>query len=192
MPSTRSGVPCSLIEAAIAEMERPVWSESVPAREHSAAIGEPLGSGAIIQVAPDPVRRWVDRAMTIARAEASAIPFADALAAREHSQHSTRSQSPPGLARVEPSLAQRGQRPSHRAAILPESVGVVKPQRPAGEGLRTPWHGAGCGHTTAAVCGPARSLRVREGERGLIVSGARLSDRGLWAVACSGQPEMRE
>ena len=85
-----------------------MWSESVPAREHSAAIGEPLVSGAIIQVAPDPVRRWVDRAMTIASAEASAIPFADALAAREHSQHSTRSQSPPGLARVEPSLAQRG------------------------------------------------------------------------------------
>src|SRR6266536_3111873 len=101
-----------------------------------------------------------------------------------------RSQSPPGLARVEPSLAQRRQRPSHRAAILPESVGVVKPQRPAGEGRRPPWHGAGCGQTTAAAGGPARSLRVRVGERGLIVSGARLSDRGLWAVACSGQPEM--
>ena len=41
----------SLVEAAVREMERPVWSESVPAREHSAAIGEPLLSGAIIQIA---------------------------------------------------------------------------------------------------------------------------------------------
>ena len=71
----------SLVEAALGEMERPVWSESVPAREHSAAIGEPLLSGAIIRIAPNPVRRWVHRAMTIASAGASAIPFADALVA---------------------------------------------------------------------------------------------------------------
>jgi len=71
----------SLVEAALGEMERPVWSESVPAREHSAANGEPLVSDAIIQVAPGPVRRWVHRAMTIASAGASAIPFADALVA---------------------------------------------------------------------------------------------------------------
>ena len=71
----------SLVEAAVREMERPVWSESVPAREHSAANGEPLVSDAIIQVAPGPVRRWVHRAMTIASAGASAIPFADALVA---------------------------------------------------------------------------------------------------------------
>ena len=71
----------SLVEAAFGEMERPVWSESVPAREPSAAIGEPLLSGAIIQIAPDAVRRWVHRAMTIASAGASAISFVDALAA---------------------------------------------------------------------------------------------------------------
>ena len=71
----------SLVEAALREMERPVWSESVPAREHSAAIGEPLLSGAIIQIAPDAVRRWVHRAMTIASAGASAISLVDALAA---------------------------------------------------------------------------------------------------------------
>ena len=71
----------SLVEAALGEMERPVWSESVPGREHAAAIGEPLVSGAIIQVAPGPVRRWVHRAMTIASAGASAIPFADGLVA---------------------------------------------------------------------------------------------------------------
>jgi FdhE protein len=71
----------SLVEAALGEMERPVWSESVPAREHSAALGQPLLSGVVIQIAPDPVRRWIHRAMTIAGAGASAIPFVDALAA---------------------------------------------------------------------------------------------------------------
>ena len=71
----------SLVEAALGEMKRPVWSESVPAREHSAALGQPLLSGVIIQIAPDPVRRWIHRAMTIAGAGASAIPFVDALAA---------------------------------------------------------------------------------------------------------------
>jgi len=69
----------SLVEAALGEMERPVWSESVPAREHSAATGEPLLSGATIRIAPGPVRRWVHRAMTIAGTGASATPFAEAL-----------------------------------------------------------------------------------------------------------------
>ncbi len=36
----------SLVEAALGEMERPVWSESVPAREHSAALSQPLVEGA--------------------------------------------------------------------------------------------------------------------------------------------------
>ncbi len=73
----------SLVEAALGEMERPVWSESVPAREPSAATGEPLLSGATIRIAPGPVRRWVHRAMTIAGAGASARPFAEALAEGE-------------------------------------------------------------------------------------------------------------
>jgi hypothetical protein len=45
---------------------------------------------------------------------------------------------------------------------------------------------------TALAGGPATSLREREGGRELVVSRSRQSDRGLWAVACSRQPEMRE
>jgi FdhE protein len=71
----------SLVEAALAETERPVWAESVPAPQHSAALGQPLLSGAVIRIVPGPVRRWVHRAMTIAAAGASATPFVDALAA---------------------------------------------------------------------------------------------------------------
>jgi FdhE protein len=71
----------SLVEAALSEMERPVWSESVPERGHSAAMGQPLLSGATIRIAPGPVRRWVHRALTIAGAGASAAPLVDALAA---------------------------------------------------------------------------------------------------------------
>ncbi len=70
----------ALVNAALHEMERAVWADSVPAREHSAATGEPLLSGTTIRIAPGPVHRWVHRAMTIAGAGASAIPFADALA----------------------------------------------------------------------------------------------------------------
>ena len=71
----------ALVDAALGEMEHPVWSESVPAREHSAALGQPLLSGAVIRIAPAPVRRWIHRAMTIASAGASATPFVEALAA---------------------------------------------------------------------------------------------------------------
>jgi len=71
----------SLVEAALGEMERPVWSDSVPARGHSPATGQPLLSGTIIRIAPGPVQRWVHRAMAIAGAGASATPFVDALAA---------------------------------------------------------------------------------------------------------------
>jgi FdhE protein len=70
----------SLVEAALHEMERPVWSESVPVREHSAATGEPLLSGATIRIAPGPVHRWVHRAITIASAGASAGGKLDPLA----------------------------------------------------------------------------------------------------------------
>ena len=70
----------SLVEGALDEMERPVWAASVPAPGHSAAPGEPLLSGAIIRIDSGRVRRWVYRAMTIAGAGASAMPFIDALA----------------------------------------------------------------------------------------------------------------
>jgi hypothetical protein len=39
----------SLVEAALGEMERPVWSESVPALEHSADLGQPLLSGTALE-----------------------------------------------------------------------------------------------------------------------------------------------
>ncbi len=62
----------ALVDAALHEMERAVWAESVPAREHSTAAGEPLLSGATIRIAPRPVHRWAHRAMTIAGAGALA------------------------------------------------------------------------------------------------------------------------
>ncbi len=71
----------SLVEAALHEMDRPAWAESVPAPQHSVAIGQPLLAGAIIRISPGPVCRWVHRAMTIAGAGASAMPAVDALAA---------------------------------------------------------------------------------------------------------------
>jgi hypothetical protein len=69
---------------------------------------------------------------------------------------------------------------------------VVKRPRPAGGGPRTPWPDAGYWRTTTLAGGPARSLREREGERGLVVSGWRQRERGLCAVPGSRQPEMRE
>jgi len=86
----------------------------------------------------------------------------------------------------------RRQRPCHRAAILPESVGVVKRLRPAGRGPRTPWRAGGSGQTTARAGGLATSRREREGRHRLVVSRSRQSDRGLWAVAYSREPEMHE
>src|SRR5262245_4413789 len=53
----------------------------------------------------------------------------------EHSEHNTHSQS---RRRPPRALAQRGYSPSHRAAILPESVGVIKWNRLVGGGPRTP------------------------------------------------------
>ncbi len=76
-------------------------------------------------------------------------------------------------------MARGGQRPCYRAAILPESVGMVKRQRAAlllqrqraaGRGPRTPWRAGGCGQTTARAGGPVTSRREREEERGLVVS----------------------
>jgi FdhE protein len=69
----------SLVEAALGEARRAVWSASVPAREHLVATGPPLLSEVVIQIAPGPVRRWVHRAMTITRHGASAASFVDAL-----------------------------------------------------------------------------------------------------------------
>jgi FdhE protein len=70
-----------LVEAALGEMERPIWSDSVPVLEESADAGQALLSGATIRIAPGPVRRWVHRAMTIACGGASTPRLVDALAA---------------------------------------------------------------------------------------------------------------
>jgi len=66
---------------------------------------------------------------------------------------------------------------------------VVKPQRPAGRG-----HGAtrDPGQTTALAGGPATSLWKREGERGLVGSREKHTGRGLGAVPCYRQLQVRE
>ncbi len=67
----------SLVEVALGEMERPVWSEAVPPRDHANVAGQPLLSGAIIRIAPGPVRRWVHYALMIATDGASGMPRRD-------------------------------------------------------------------------------------------------------------------
>src|ERR1700730_19193263 len=56
--------------------------------------------------------------------------------------------------------------PSHRAAILPEPVGVIKWIRLVGEGPGTPWRDARSGQTTTLTGGAATALRERGRERG--------------------------
>ena len=113
-----------------------------------------------------------------ARAADSGIP-------KDRRCHNTRSQPRP----VSSLLGTARMTLCHCAAILPGSMRVVKPQRPAGRGLRTPWL---AGQTTAGAGGPATSRRERDGGRWVIVSRLRQSDRGLWALAYSREPEMRE
>jgi FdhE protein len=69
----------ALVQEALGEMRRPVWSNAAPALEHLAAPGRPLLSEGIIRIASGPVRCWVHRALTIARHGASATPCVDAL-----------------------------------------------------------------------------------------------------------------
>lgn len=71
----------SLVEVALGEMERPVWSEAVPSRDHVNVAGQPLLSDAIIWIAPGPVRRWVHHALMIATDGASGGPRMDPPAA---------------------------------------------------------------------------------------------------------------
>jgi hypothetical protein len=75
---------------------------------------------------------------------------------------------------------------------VPESVGVVKRQRPAGRGPWTPWRDAGYGQAITLAAGPATSLRESEGEHGLVVLRGRHSGWGVGVVSSSRQPEMRE
>src|SRR5262249_57756886 len=81
----------------------------------------------------------------------------------------------------------------HRAAIVPESVGVVKRHWPAGRKPRTPWRAGGSGQTTARAGGPASDITRRaRRERGLVVSWGRHSGRGRGVVPCARQREVRE
>jgi FdhE protein len=71
----------ALIEEALPEIERPAWTRSVPALERSRSDPEPLLSGAVINVAPRLVERWIRRVMAIAAAGATEEPFVAAVTA---------------------------------------------------------------------------------------------------------------
>ncbi len=55
-----------VIEEALRETGRPQWTRFVPTLEHSGGGGRPLLDGAVINVAPRAVGRWVRRALTLA------------------------------------------------------------------------------------------------------------------------------
>lgn len=56
----------ALVEAALREVERAEWRESVPAPAHRDRETEPLLSGAIITLARGPIERWVRRVLDTA------------------------------------------------------------------------------------------------------------------------------
>lgn len=57
-----------VIEEALRETERPQWTRFVPTLEHPGCSGRPLLDGAVINVAPRPVGRWVRHILAIAAA----------------------------------------------------------------------------------------------------------------------------
>ena len=65
----------ALIEEALREIEHPAWAQSVPVLERSGPSPEPLLSGAVINVAPRSIERWIRRVMAIAAAGAREEPF---------------------------------------------------------------------------------------------------------------------
>ena len=71
----------ALIEEALPEIARPAWAQSVPALERSGPGPEPLLSGAVVNVAPRLVERWIRRLMAIAAAGAREEPFIAAVTA---------------------------------------------------------------------------------------------------------------
>ena len=72
----------AVIKEALREAERPQWARFVPALEHSARGGWPLLDGAVINVAPRLVGRWVRHILGIATAAWTEVdPLARRIAA---------------------------------------------------------------------------------------------------------------
>jgi len=72
----------ALVEAALREIERPEWRESVPAPAPRDPESEPLLSGAILTVARRPIERWVRRVLETAAGIGAAAPFVEPAATR--------------------------------------------------------------------------------------------------------------
>jgi FdhE protein len=71
-----------LIEEALSETQRPQWTRFVPTLEHPGRGGRPLLDGAVINVAPRPVGRWVRHLLAIAAAAGTDVePLARATTA---------------------------------------------------------------------------------------------------------------
>ncbi len=71
----------AVIEAALLEVQRRVWMEYVPAVAPSGVDGEPLLSGAVLQVPRRLIERWVSRVLAIATGTgARAKPLVQAVA----------------------------------------------------------------------------------------------------------------
>ena len=72
----------AVIKEALREAERPQWARFVPALEHSARGGWPLLDGAVINIAPRLVGRWVRHILGIATAAWTEVdPLARRIAA---------------------------------------------------------------------------------------------------------------
>jgi FdhE protein len=72
----------AVIEEALRETERPQWMGLVPALEHPGPDGRPLLDGAVINVAPRAVGRWIRQILAIAAAAGTELePLASAITA---------------------------------------------------------------------------------------------------------------
>lgn len=70
-----------LIEEALREVERPQWTRVVPEREHDGRGGQPLLDGAVINVAPRVVGRWISHILARAAAAGTDVePLVKAVA----------------------------------------------------------------------------------------------------------------
>jgi hypothetical protein len=71
-----------LVAEALSETQRPQWARCVPALEHQGRDGRPLLDGAVINVAPRLIERWIRRALASAADSGTAVkPLARAMAA---------------------------------------------------------------------------------------------------------------
>jgi len=72
-----------VIEEALRETEHPRWTQCAPALERSERDGRPLLDGAVFNVAPGAVRRWLRDVLTVAAAAGTEVePLAEAIKAR--------------------------------------------------------------------------------------------------------------